>query len=101
MAIHTALNDGTPVCIRRVNRADEARSKRGIAQLSPQSRYLRFFSGMREAPPHVLRLLVSPDGHNHLAWGRCGAMRPIPRRWVWSTPFATRTTRKPPNSRSR
>ena len=69
MTIHTALNDGTPVCIRRVNRADEARLKEGIAQLSPQSRYLRFFSGMREAPPHVLRALVTTDGHDHLAWG--------------------------------
>ncbi len=69
MTIHTHLNDGTPVCIRRVNRADEARLKEGIAQLSPQSRYLRFFSGMREAPPQVLRVLASPDGHDHLAWG--------------------------------
>lgn len=69
MTIHTALNDGTPVCIRRVNRADETRLKQGIAQLSPQSRYLRFFSGMREAPPQVLRALASPDGHDHLAWG--------------------------------
>jgi GNAT superfamily N-acetyltransferase len=69
MAIHTHLNDGTPVCIRRVSRADEARLKQGIAQLSPQSRYLRFFSGMREAPPQVLRVLASPDGHDHLAWG--------------------------------
>ncbi|MCM0000343.1 MAG: GNAT family N-acetyltransferase [Erythrobacter sp.] len=69
MAIHTALNDGTPVCIRRVRRSDEARLQAGIAQLSPQSRYLRFFSGMREAPPQVLRALVSADGHDHLAWG--------------------------------
>lgn len=69
MTIHTNLTDGTPVCIRRVNRADEARLKEGIAQLSPQSRYLRFFSGMREAPPQVLRALASADGHNHLAWG--------------------------------
>jgi ribosomal protein S18 acetylase RimI-like enzyme len=69
MTINTTLNDGTPVCIRRVNRADEARLKQGIAQLSPQSRYLRFFSGMREAPPQVLRVLASPDGHDHLAWG--------------------------------
>lgn len=69
MAIFTQLNDGTPVCIRRVRREDEARLKQGIAQLSPQSRYLRFFSGMREAPPHVLRALASPDGHDHLAWG--------------------------------
>ncbi len=69
MTIHTQLNDGTLVCIRRVNRADEARLREGIARLSPQSRYLRFFSGMREAPPQVLRALSSPDGHNHLAWG--------------------------------
>lgn len=69
MTIHTRLNDGTPVCIRRVRREDEARLKDGIAKLSPQSRYLRFFSGMREAPPQVLRALVTPDGHDHLAWG--------------------------------
>lgn len=69
MAIHTHLNDGTPVCIRRVRREDEQRLKDGIARLSPQSRYLRFFSGMREAPPQVLRTLASPDGHDHLAWG--------------------------------
>jgi GNAT superfamily N-acetyltransferase len=69
MTIHTQLNDGTPVCIRHVRRADEARLKEGIAKLSPQSRYLRFFSGMREAPPQVLRALASPDGHDHLAWG--------------------------------
>lgn len=69
MTIHTELNDGTPVCIRRVRREDEARLREGIAQLSPQSRYLRFFSGMREAPPQVLRVLASPDGHDHIAWG--------------------------------
>ncbi|MCZ8370417.1 MAG: GNAT family N-acetyltransferase [Porphyrobacter sp.] len=69
MTIHSQLNDGTPVCIRRVRRADEARLRDGIAKLSPQSRYLRFFSGIREAPPQVLRALTSPDGHDHLAWG--------------------------------
>lgn len=66
MPIETQLEDGTPVCIRRVRRADEQRLRDGIARLSPQSRYLRFFSGMREAPPQVL---ASPDGHDHLAWG--------------------------------
>lgn len=69
MIIETHLNDGTPVCIRRVRRADEARLREGIARLSPQSRYLRFFSGMREAPPQVLRALASADGHDHIAWG--------------------------------
>ena len=69
MTIHTQLNDGTPVCIRRVRPEDEQRLKDGIARLSPQSRYLRFFSGMREAPPQVLRVLSRPDGHDHIAWG--------------------------------
>lgn len=69
MTIQTQLNDGTPVCIRRVRPEDEARLKEGIARLSPQSRYLRFFSGMREAPPQVLRALASADGHDHIAWG--------------------------------
>lgn len=69
MTIHTHLNDGTPVCIRRVRPEDETRLKEGIARLSAQSRYLRFFSGMREAPPQVLRVLASADGYNHIAWG--------------------------------
>lgn len=69
MTIQTQLNDGTPVCIRRVRPEDEERLKEGIARLSPQSRYLRFFSGMREAPPQVLRALASADGHDHIAWG--------------------------------
>ena len=43
MPITTQLNDGTPVCIRRVRKDDEQRLRDGIAQLSPQSRYLRFF----------------------------------------------------------
>ncbi len=69
MIIDTRLNDGIPVCIRQVRKDDEQRLKEGIAKLSPQSRYLRFFSGMREAPPQVLRALVTVDGHNHIAWG--------------------------------
>ncbi len=69
MIFETHLNDGTPVCIRQVRKDDEQRLKDGIARLSPQSRYLRFFSGMREAPPQVLRALVTVDGHNHIAWG--------------------------------
>jgi len=69
MIIETQLNDGIPVCIRPVGKDDEQRIKDGIAQLSPQSRYLRFFSGMREAPPQVIKALVTVDGHDHIAWG--------------------------------
>lgn len=69
MIIETQLNDGIPVCIRAVRKDDEQRLKDGIAKLSPQSRYLRFFSGMREAPPKVLEALITVDGHDHIAWG--------------------------------
>lgn len=69
MIIETQLNDGIPVCIRPVRKDDEQRLKDGIAKLSPQSRYLRFFSGMREAPPQVIKALVTVDGHDHIAWG--------------------------------
>ncbi|MGY6550285.1 MAG: N-acetyltransferase family protein [Erythrobacter sp.] len=69
MIIETELNDGTPVCIRTVRQDDEQRLKDGIAQLSPQSRYLRFFSGMREAPQSVIDALITVDGHDHIAWG--------------------------------
>lgn len=76
MVIDTQLNDGTPVRIRRVEPGDAQRLRDGIARLSPQSRYLRFFSGMREAPPQVVRTLVSPDGHDHIAWGALGTDLP-------------------------
>lgn len=67
--IHTCLTDGTPVCIRRVRRKDEQRLRAGIALLTPQSRYFRFFSGMREPPPAVIDRLISVDDHDHIAWG--------------------------------
>ncbi len=69
MIIETALNDGTPIAIRPVNPEDEARLKEGVAQLSPRSRYLRFFSGMRALPQNVVDKLVDVDGHDHIAWG--------------------------------
>lgn len=69
MIINTALNDGTPICIRRVRPDDEQRLKQGIANLSKRSRYLRFFSGMKTAPQHVIDRLLDVDGHKHIAWG--------------------------------
>ncbi|MEE4152970.1 MAG: GNAT family N-acetyltransferase [Erythrobacter sp.] len=69
MIIDTALNDGTPICIRPVNAADEERLKEGVARLSPRSRYLRFFSGMRALPQNVVDKLIDVDGHDHIAWG--------------------------------
>jgi GNAT superfamily N-acetyltransferase len=69
MIIDTHLTDSTPVCIRRVRRDDEQRLRAGIARLSAHSRYLRFFSGMREPPQGVIDVLLDVDGHDHIAWG--------------------------------
>ena len=43
--------------------------RRGIALLSNESRYLRFFSGAPALPDPVVARLVAVDGHRHLAWG--------------------------------
>jgi len=67
--LHAHLTDGLPICIRRVQPDDEQRLKDGIALLTPQSRYFRFFSGMREAPQRVVDALANADGHDHIAWG--------------------------------
>ena len=69
MIVHTQLNDGTPICIREVRGDDEARLRKGISELSQRSRYLRFFSGMREPPQNVVNALLDVDGHEHMAWG--------------------------------
>lgn len=69
MIIDTQLDDGTPVCIRTVREDDEQRLRDGIARLTPHSRYLRFFSGMREQPQHIIDRLLDVDGYRHIAWG--------------------------------
>ena len=76
MVINTQLNDGTAVCIRRVRADDEERLKDGIARLSAKSRYLRFFSGASEPPPHVIDALLDVDGYNHIAWGAIATDEP-------------------------
>ena len=43
--------------------------REGIRQLSPRSRYLRFFTGGASPPDWVIDRLLDADGHHHLAWG--------------------------------
>lgn len=69
IVINSALNDGTRVLMRCITPADEERIRDGIAQLSAESRYLRFFSPARELPDAVIQRLVDVDGHDHLGWG--------------------------------
>ena len=65
----SALDDGTVVCLRTITPEDEALLREGIAKLSAESRYLRFFSPAPQLPDDVIERLVDVDGHDHIAWG--------------------------------
>lgn len=68
-AIHCRLNDGTAVCLRTITPDDAELIREGIARLSAESRYLRFFSPATSLPDAVIERLVDVDGHDHIAWG--------------------------------
>lgn len=69
VAIHSRLNDGTAVCLRTITPDDGPLIRDGIAKLSAESRYLRFFSPAMSLPDAVIERLVDVDGHDHIAWG--------------------------------
>ncbi len=71
-AIHTKMTDGRALCLRPLQDGDAALIEAGIIALSDRSRYLRFFSGFKQAPPSVLTLLTDFD-EDHLAWGAVDA----------------------------
>ena len=75
-AIHTVLQDGSAVCIRRIEPEDEGRMRAGIALMTPRSRYMRFFTGMRVPPDSVIEKLIEADGYRHIAWGAIAMDRP-------------------------
>lgn len=63
------LDDGTRVRLRLVRPTDKARLVRGLARLSPASRYRRFLTDKDHFSPEELRYLTECDGTNHLAIG--------------------------------
>lgn len=69
LVIHTQLENGANVCIRSIRPSDEEKMRLGIAQLSLESRYLRFFTAQPMPPDRVIEKLVDVDGHRHIAWG--------------------------------
>jgi GNAT superfamily N-acetyltransferase len=67
--IDTQLTDGTLVTLRTIQPSDLALMREGIRQLSPHSRYLRFFSHQPVPTDTVIQKLVDADGYNHIGWG--------------------------------
>lgn len=67
--IETEAADGKRICLRSIRQSDELRMREGIARLSQQSRYLRFFSVQPMPSDPVIDRLLDADGHDHIAWG--------------------------------
>jgi GNAT superfamily N-acetyltransferase len=63
------LRDGTKAWIRVVSPEDKLLLARGFAELSEESRYLRFFTHKRELSDHEMRYLTEVDGVDHFALG--------------------------------
>jgi len=63
------LRDGTPALFRPVTPEDKERLQEGLAMLSPESRYLRFFSPINHLSDEELRFFTEVDQVNHVAWG--------------------------------
>jgi ribosomal protein S18 acetylase RimI-like enzyme len=68
-SIETHLDDGASICFRPIRPSDEPAIEQGIRELSDHSRYLRFFSSFKSAPPSVIERLSAVDGFDHIAWG--------------------------------
>jgi GNAT superfamily N-acetyltransferase len=63
------LRDGTRVRLRPIRPSDKDRLVEGLGRLSPQSRYLRFFTDKERLTEAELRYLTELDGVHHFAIG--------------------------------
>ena len=63
-----ALDDGRRVLFRPILAGDKERLQTGLAKLSPESRYQRFFSTIDHFSERQLRYLTEIDYVNHFAW---------------------------------
>jgi ribosomal protein S18 acetylase RimI-like enzyme len=61
------LRDGSTVELRPIRPDDKARLVEAFARLSPESRYLRFFTGKDHLSADELRFLTEVDGEQHFA----------------------------------
>ncbi|MCB9136444.1 MAG: GNAT family N-acetyltransferase [Anaerolineales bacterium] len=64
-----SLLDDTPALFRPVSSIDKDRLQDGLEMLSPESRYLRFFSPVTRLSEEELRFFTEVDQINHVAWG--------------------------------
>jgi GNAT superfamily N-acetyltransferase len=62
------LHDGRIVRVRPLQSADRATYERAVLDLSPRSRYLRFFAPIAKPSQRLLDQMTHTDGHRHVAY---------------------------------
>ena len=67
--LHVSLDTGHEILLRPVGLDDEPRFQQIFRSMSPESRYLSFFSGANPVPDAVVHSLANADGKAHIAWG--------------------------------
>jgi len=65
--VQARLRDGTAITIRPIGPPDTLREQAFMQALSPQSRYFRFMSTLRELPPDMLYRFTHPDVDREVA----------------------------------
>ena len=68
ISFESQLADGTPVHFRRVRLSDKAMLAGGFQELSPESRYRRFFRHLDHLSEEQLRYLTEVDFQDHFVW---------------------------------
>jgi RimJ/RimL family protein N-acetyltransferase len=63
-----SLADGTPLCVRSIRPEDRDFITEAFRRLSPESRYFRFWTRVRELNPRLIEEICSPDQKDHVAW---------------------------------
>jgi RimJ/RimL family protein N-acetyltransferase len=62
------LHDRRTVRVRPLRPTDRALYERAVVDLSPRSRYLRFFAPMARPSERLLDQMTQTDGHRHVAY---------------------------------
>ena len=65
--VRARLRDGSEIVIRPIGPEDAEREQAFVRALSPQSRYFRFMSGLRELPVDMLYRFTHPDFRREVA----------------------------------
>jgi acetyltransferase len=64
----TSLDDRRTVRVRPLRPTDRATYERAVLDLSPRSRFLRFFAPIAKPSERLLDHMTQTDGHRHLAY---------------------------------